>query len=301
MELQMMVPEEKELFFVYGVRVGFGQFGFLQEPDIVYDGFPSLSILHRYRNESSLYDFHNRDNRFAIFINSESQKITDDYLELKQRDNIKAKLVYDHYIKLNMFKSIPLDEWLEGFALYFDYLAAKDIELNIGRAGEGKTSYHVVLDQRDINGSLLGRRLLCSMYSRQAASYVLRRHRLWQEYLWRYYNIRDLYAESVFTKHRHLTKISDSDSDSTMKVLVEYPHSRGRRRPYERYWHWHISRTVPLIESGRTGNQDEQDRDDERWIHRPGDPKLLRETGSGLFGSYPSYEGDDEPEYRDEN
>lgn len=299
MSLQPAIPEYSSFYFIHGVTVGFAQFGFLESTPLLGESLPRLKLLDRWKGEFNQYQFNSRKENFALFHHVDSLEMLETYRALEEENTVRAKL-YEYFLRYNLVKSIPLQQWSEGLALYFDYLVAEEAEQQARQSKVNQPKYHVILDQRDEQEQLITRRLLYSMHSRQAAIHALRQHRLWQAYLWEFYNMRDIHAESVFTKYRTLTPVFDSAEASKLTVLIEYPHSRGRKRPYAQRWHWHISRIVPLVESKTLEQQAEQDHEDERWIYRPGDPKLLREHGTGLFGSYPSYEGDDEPEYRDE-
>lgn len=293
MNLRPATPEQSVLFFIYGITIGFAEFALLEGSNFLDEPLPTLTVFDRWKDTFNRYQFDCRGEEFALFKNVDGE-------QMPEPDGTLLTEQFRKSLNAKYNKRIPLNQWSEGIALYFDYLAATDLEQHAKQAVSHQPSYHVILDQRDDQGELLTRRLLHSVYSYQAASYTLRQHRLWQAYLWQYYNLRDMYSESAFTKYRTLTPVLNSTVASKLTALIEYPHSRGRKRSYTRHWHWHISRNVPLVESKKPEHQADQDHEDERWTHRPGDPKLLREYGTGLFGSYPSYEGDDEPEYRDE-
>ena len=133
-----------------------------------------------------------------------------------------------------------------------------------------------------------------------AAKYALRQYSGFQVFTWNYRSLQNIWWESAFSKQFDVIEDFADPQQMQVRLTTSYPYSRGRRKPFTTVWRWHLSRQVPLVEAGAAPPEEADGERHERWTHRPGDPKILRETGTGLFGSFPSFEGDDEPEYQDE-
>ena len=282
-------PEIRELYFAFGVLTGYGKYGFLYGTPENSSSLPMLVNFGDKGKSSVVSQFLKRRARWAIFCH-------DGYkAELKEMlEDIPIDFMHERSHREKM----PIAQWLEGVALYYDYLAAMDSENAAVNNGEEKR-YFILLDRRDINQRLIDRRLIYELRTLSAAQYFLRQHSLLQQEKWSRENFSVMHWKSVFTKYFSILS-SRMDADKVcLGIETSFPYAK-EKRPYVQNWIWRISYISPKKEE-LASYEDHAHPDDERWNFRPGDPKLLRETGSGLYGSYPMFEGDDEPEFRDES
>lgn len=195
-------------------------------------------------------------------------------------------------------EKIPLHQWLDGLALYYDYLAAMDSEDASIKNGD-RERYFVLLDRRNANQQLIDRRMIYGLRTISTTRYFLRQHSMFQQEMWSRENFLVIHWNSVFTKYFSVIN-SEIDTDKIcLEIEISFPYAK-KKRSYVENWVWHISHMASKKEE-LASYESQAYPEDERWNFRPGDPKLLRETGSGLYGSYPMFEGDDEPEFRDES
>ncbi|MCD0157003.1 hypothetical protein [Deinococcus sp. 6GRE01] len=277
-------PDRRVLSFMHGIPIDDLRFGVLisQRKSEIYS-LPMMVILEA-GGTTGLYFFECRFDGQAKFSGGYPLEGFDEsYLD--QHDLREAL--------------ISLEYWQRGLASYYDFLAAEAEEKAAEEEGQTRT-HHLVLDQIAVQGHQKQRRLIGSYFTRLGAAYALRHESAWRQAAWEHGSRSGDYWRRPSSRYFEVTQQLTTPNEVRVQLTTSYPFSRGRRAPFTMVWRWHLSRQVPLVEAGSVPANDVGDDRDERWTHRPGDPKILRETGTGLFGSYPSFEGDDEPEYQDE-
>lgn len=279
-------PEMPHLHCLYGVHLGTFALAAVSDVPEYVSSLPSLLVLGRSGVQS--YVFSHRTAHRVLFRPLDTHVGPESFAVDLARS-------FPH----PSITGLSPEQWEAGLAHALECFAARTAEDAAQAAGVPQT-HHVLLDVFTTDGQRVERRLIGSFRTRLAAAYQLRQHQGWTRHLWWYHNAQNAYRESAFSVHVDVATALDVRDRPHLRVETSFPFSRGRKRPFTRLWSWHLSRRIPLVPvMTSTDGVLPTDRD-ERWNYRPGSPRLLRETGSGLFGSYPRFEGDDEPEHRDE-
>lgn len=277
-------PLYPDPFFIYGVHYQFMRFGVFTDEPMISNTFPVFRKWEPMGLDQDRYSLYGRDKDRIVFRAYPHEKVF--FGEGPFSSALAERMWLMRYLP-----SIHDGDWHSCLALYYDYLAAMDAEQEAVKSSS--RPYFLYLDQRSQNGSLLSRRLIYILRSPLAIRYFLRQSGIWQQSIWDRRNSYSVLRENVSAKRYRVEHIDENEISYSINVRIEYVNVRSRP-PFRQKWQWHISSLAPVGDTPRKTPAESGETD--RETYRPGDPRILRETGSGQFGSYPSFEGDEEEE-----